>query len=124
MLVFRGRVQWCKANTYCVIRTKTALLRVWWAGGILPPDVFVGQLVMGVGKLKTWDSGRDWRIEDALPLQNTDWGSMMKPIYERLFMFAADPAEWCPKEVIDMYRFRRGWVKSKPSTPDKGPGTP
>lgn len=109
MLVFRGRVQWSKYDTYSLVRTKTALLRVWWAGGVLPPDVFVGHTVCAVGKLVTYDNGRDWRITDALPMPH-EWKEIMRPVYRRLFEFCADPAEWCPKAVIDMYRFRRGFI--------------
>lgn len=106
MVVFRGRVQWAKANTYSLIRTKSAILRVWWAGGVLPPDIYVGAMVCAVGKIVTYDNGRDWRVSDALPLIGEDWPPLMRPIFQRLFMFAADPATWCPKEVIDMYRSR------------------
>lgn len=104
MVVFRGRVQWAKANTYSLIRTKTALLRVWWAGGLLPPDIFVGSLVCAVGKIVTYENGRDWRVSDALPLFGEEWKPMMAPIYERLFSFAADPADWVPQETLQMYR--------------------
>ena len=107
MLVFRGRVLTVRSHGYSVVKTKTALLRVFWAGGELPPDIYAGSLVCAVGKVITYDNGRDWRVSDALPLVGEDWSPMMKPIYERLFLFAADPAEWCPKEVINMYRYRR-----------------
>jgi hypothetical protein len=81
---------------------------------VLPPDVFVGKMVIGVGRIVTYDEGRDWRVSDALPIVGTEWPPLMRPIFERLFLHAADPAEWCPKEVIDMYRFRRQY-KPPPS---------
>ncbi len=93
-------------------------MRVWWAGGALPPDVFVNQIVMGVGKIRTFDNGRDWEVSDALPLAGDTWYGIMEPVFRQLFMFAADPAEWCPKEVIDMYRRRRGWKKARPMRPN------
>jgi hypothetical protein len=117
--VFRGRVQYAKNGHYSVLKTRTATLRVWWAGGILPPDVFVGQIVCAVGKIVTYDNGRDWRVSDALPLAGDSWHEIMEPVFRRLFMFAGDPAEWCPKEVIDMYRKRRGWQKSREISPNK-----
>lgn len=117
--MFRGRVQYAKTGHFSLIRTKTATVRVWWAGGVLPPDVFVGQLVCVVGKIVTYDNGRDWRVSDALPLQGESWQEIMKPVFQRLFMFAGDPAEWCPKEVIDMYRNRRSWKVSRPILPNK-----
>ena len=117
LAVFRGRVQYAKNGHYSVLKTKTATVRVWWAGGILPPDVFVGQIVCVVGKIITYDNGRDWRVSDALPLEG-EWHEIMEPLFRRLFMFAGDPAEWCPKEVIDMYRNRRSWKKSRPIRPN------
>jgi hypothetical protein len=120
LAVFRGRVQFARNGAYSVLKTKTATIRVWWAGAILPPDIYVGDMVCVVGKIVTYDNGRDWRITDALPLNvgGAPWGEMMEPIFRRLFMFAGDPAEWCPKEVIDMYRKRRGWKKSRPIRPN------
>lgn len=64
-------------------------------------------MVIGVGKIITYDNGRDWRISDALPIVGVEWPELMRPIFQRLHMFCADPAEWCPPEVIDMYRRRR-----------------
>ncbi len=43
-----------------------------------------------------------------------EWKPLMRPIFQRLFMFCADPATWCPQEVIDMYRKKRQF---KPPTP-------
>lgn len=87
---------------------------MFWAGNILPPDVYVGQVVCVVGKVKTFDNGMDFRITDALPLIEGDpWHFIMAPIFQRLFMYARDPAEWVPKEVIDMYRNKRGWKSSR-----------
>lgn len=115
--MFRGRVQSAKNGHYSLLRTKTATVRVWWAGGIVPPEVFVGQVVCVAGKIITYDNGRDWRVSDALHLSGDSWYGIMEPIFRRLFMYAGDPAEWCPKEVIDMYRKRRGWRKSAPFKP-------
>lgn len=120
LVVFRGRVQSFKTGR-SVIQTKTARFLMWWAGGVLPPDIFVGQVIMGVGKLKTYDNGRSFVLSDVLYLTGDSWNSMMQPIFKRLFMFAADPAEieGMPKEVIMMYRGKRGWEKAKPTTPHK-----
>ena len=116
--MFRGRVQSAKNNHYSVIRTKSAVLRVWWAGGIVPPDVFPGTYVMAVGKIVTYDNGKDHRVSDALILNPAfSWKNIMNVIYQRLFKFSKDPAKWVPKEVIDMYRFKRGWKKSRDPNP-------
>lgn len=93
-----------------MVRTKTAILRVWWAGGVLPPDLFVGNMVCGVGKIITYDDGATWRVSDALPMrEDEEWRHIMSPIFQRLFMFCRDPAEWCPPEVMQMYIKKRGW---------------
>ena len=68
---------------------------------------------MGVGKIITYDAGRDWRVSDALPLGGDDWKPIMKPIYRRLFEYTSDPADWAPKEIIDMYRYRRQYKPPK-----------
>lgn len=98
------------------MRTKTAILRVWWAGGVLPPDLFVGNIVCGVGKIITYDNGESFRISDALPLRDDEeWRHIMAPIFQRLFMFARDPAEWAPKQVMQMYMKKRGWKGPLPA---------
>src|SRR5689334_18266168 len=105
LIVFRGRVQWHRSGKYSVVKTKTAILRVWWAGGMLPPDIFVGQKIRALGKLVTYDEGRDCRVSDALPLTES-WKEVMEPVFRQLWMYCADPAEWVPREVLDMYRNR------------------
>ena len=113
LIVFRGRVQYAKNHFYSVVRTKSATLRVWWAGGIVPPDVYPGTYVMVAGKIVTYDNGKDHRVSDALLLNAAfSWKRIMVPVYQQLFRFSKDPANWVPKEVIDMYRFKRGWKKS------------
>lgn len=102
---------WAKSGKYSILRTKTATLRVWWAGGVLPPDIFVGHKVRVVGKIVTYDDGRDFRVSDAIPLTES-WKEVMDPIFERLWLFAADPAEWVPQEVIDMYRKRAATTRA------------
>lgn len=106
LIVFRGRVQRAKLGKASLVKTKTATIRVWWAGGVLPPNIYEGQKVRVVGKIVTYDDGRDWRVSDALILTES-WKTVMEPVFERLWMFCLDPAEYCPKDVIDMYRFRR-----------------
>lgn len=103
LIVFRGRIQWAKAGTYCLVKTKSANLRVYWAGGVLPPGIYVGRMVNAIGKIITYDQGRDWRVSDALPIP-ANWAELMKPVFEYFEQHVADPAEWVPPEVLEMYR--------------------
>ena len=89
------------------MRTNSANLRVWWSGGILPPDVFVGETVHFIGKLVTYDEGRVFRVSDALPFKGPFW-KVVDPIYQYLFHFTRDPREWCPPEIIE----RQKWANN------------
>lgn len=92
--MFFGRVQWAKADSYSLIRTRTANLRVHWVEDIMPPDVYVGKTVCGAGKIKTWDGGRYWSVIEAVPL--TEGQAAMQRYMELIDQTMADPLEWCP----------------------------
>jgi len=99
--VFFGRVQWAKADTYSLIRTRTANLRVHWVENVMPPDVYVNRMVCAAGRIKTWDGGKLWTIVDAVPLP--DGGPALRKILKLLGTLTADPLEWCP----DLYERKR-----------------
>ena len=98
-------MQWSKATSYSLIATKSANLRVWWVGGVLPPMVFVGNVICGVGKIVTYNEGRDWRVSDAVPLQKKYW-TIVNPIYNHLWRYLEDPREWCGDEYLDRHRWK------------------
>lgn len=99
-------MQWHKASAYySLVRTRTANLRVWWAGGILPPSVFVGNKVNFIGRLITEDEGKRFKISDAIPFQGKYW-KVIEPLYAYLFHFTDDPRTWCPPEIVDKQRWR------------------
>lgn len=81
-------------------------MRVWWVGGDLPPTVLVGQMVSAIGRIVTYDGGRDWRVSDALPLTAT-WESITGPLFDYLAEYAADPSGWCTPETIDRWAVKR-----------------
>lgn len=87
------------------MRTRTANLRVWWAGGILPPSVYVSRKVNFIGRLITMDEGKMLRISDAVPFEGRYW-KIIDPVYAYLFHFLDDPREWCTPEIIDKQRWR------------------
>jgi hypothetical protein len=96
-------VQWAKTGTYALVKTRSANLRVYCAGGILPPGVFVGRMVIGIGKIVTYEQGRDWRVSDALPIP-TEWLKLMRPVFRYFDKHVADVREWVPPEILEMYR--------------------
>lgn len=99
-------MQWSKATSYSLVRTKSANLRVWWAGGVLPPSAFVGNLICGVGKISTYNEGTIFRVNDAVPFKKKYW-KVVDPIYRHLWQFLDDPAEWCGPDYIDKHKLKR-----------------
>lgn len=96
--MFFGRVQWAKADSYSVIKTRTANLRVHWAGNMLPPAVYVGQTVCAAGRLTTYDGGRMVLVTEAVPIPaGRDAMRRFAPLLDEL---CANPAEWCP-DLLD-----------------------
>jgi hypothetical protein len=104
LVVATGRVQWAKADSYSLVRTRTANLRVYWAGGVLPPSVFVGNTVNFAGRLITLNEGKIMRISDAVPFPGAFW-SIVEPLYAYLWHFLEDPREWCSAEIVDRQRW-------------------
>ena len=96
-------MQWAKADSYSLIKTRSANLRVYWLEGIMPPDVFVGRMVCAVGRIKTWDGGKLWAIVDAVPLTGK---RPLKRLMSAIDRTVADPLEWCP-DLLDRIRRRR-----------------
>lgn len=103
-MIFFGRIQWAKADSYSLVKTRTANLRVHWAGDTLPPDVFVGYPVCAAGRVKSYNGGRDIFVVDAVPIPGgrKELQKFMKLLKE----VCADPSDWAP-EVLDGRR-RRG----------------
>ena len=97
-------MQWAKADTYSLVRTRTANLRVWWAGGGLPPMVYVGNKVNFVGRLLTHDEGKYMRISDAVPFEGKYW-KVIEPLYAYLWHFLEDPRDWCDPAIVDKQRW-------------------
>ena len=102
LAVFRGRIQWADPKGYCLIKTRTAQLRVYWAGGVLPPDVFVGDTVSLMGKIVTYERGTIIRIGDALVIEG-DWPQVMHPVLAQISQATRDPAEWMDDEQLEKY---------------------
>jgi hypothetical protein len=101
--VFFGRVQWAKAGSYSLIKTRTANMRVHWAGGDMPPDVFVGHTICAAGRIKTYDGGRLWMVVDAVPL--TDGQAAMRRFMSLVRKTSADPIDWAP-HLLDKFKRR------------------
>lgn len=104
LVVAFGRVQWAKAGSYSLIRTRTANLRVYWAGKTMPPEVYVGHTVCFAGKIKTYDGGRLVLVVDAVPL--TDGQKAMQRFTSLVRKTSADPTSWAP-HLLDGFRRRK-----------------
>lgn len=103
-MVFYGRVQWAKAGSYSLIRTRTANLRVYWLEDMLPPDVYVGRTVCAAGRIKTYDGGRQVVVVDAVPIP--EGRAAMRRYMALVDKTLAKPADWCP-DLLDRIRQRR-----------------
>lgn len=94
-----------KSGRYSVVLTRTAALRVFWAGNILPPTVFPHKMVCAVGKLVSYDEGREYRVMNAVPFTQSFW-SVVGPIYRHLWQYLEDPGEWVSPEDLKNLRLR------------------
>ena len=97
-----------RSNFYSIVKTRSAHLGVWWAGGILPPMVYPGRIVCGVGKISTSNNGEHFRVQQAIPFkpEHRYWGTV-GPIYKYLWSFLEDPAQWCTPEQLEPFKLRR-----------------
>ncbi len=98
-IVATGRVQWFKADAYTLVATKSANLRVKWAGDGLPPSVFVGKKVHFIGRFKTYNDGKIFMVVDALPIIG-EYRGIAKPVLAYLYQFAEDPRDWAEEESL------------------------
>ena len=99
-IVATGRVQWFKSGVYTLVKTKSAEIRVYWAGDLLPPNVFIGKVVHFFGRFKTYNEGRIFMVTEALAFQGA-YRDIAKPILKLLYSVADDPRDWAEKESLD-----------------------
>ena len=78
---------------------------MYWAGGTLPPSVFVGQRVNFVGKLTTEDGGTRFRIKEAVPFI-ADYRKSINPVIDYLWTLLEDPREWAKPHTLDFMKIR------------------
>lgn len=108
-MVFAGRVQWAKAGSYSLIKTRTANLRVFWLEDAMPPDVFIGRTVCGAGRMKTYDGGARVHIVDAVPMPAGR--EAMKKFMELVAQSIDDPTKWVPDLLDRIFRRRLTGVR-------------
>lgn len=75
---------------------------MYWAGGVLPPDVFVGDIVSVMGKIVTYENGTIFRIGDALVIEG-EWQESVRPAFAAISQKTRDPAEWMDEEQLEKY---------------------
>lgn len=100
MVFAAGRVQESKDNRYTIVKTPTAILRVWWAGGELPPDVYYGKPVAFMGVLVTSNGGVYHRIRGAVPF-NKSYSHIMPAVRDYLWSHVDDPREYAIDGWLD-----------------------
>ena len=78
---------------------------MFWAGGTLPPSVFIGQRVNFVGRLVTMDGGSRFFIHEAVPfLEN--YRKAINPVIDYLWTLLEDPREWAKPHTLDFLRLK------------------
>jgi len=121
LIIFRGRLIKAKSDFYSVVKTKGALLRVWWAGDTIPPMIYQTRIVCGVGKLTTMNSGEIFRVKDAVPFKpEHKYWKTVNPIYNYLWNFLEDPEQWCDPHHLAKYKLVR--IDKTDPDPDYQPG--
>lgn len=100
LIVATGRIQWYKKDAYTLVKTKSAEVRVLWAGKMLPPSVYVGKTVHFIGRFQTFQDGKVFRVVDALPLDG-NYREIMRPVIPYFYHFAQDPRDWAEQESLD-----------------------
>ena len=100
LIIARGRVQWSKESTFSLIATRSANIRVYWAGRVLPPSVFVGNKVNFIGRFVTWNEGKLFRVQDAIVFTGK-YQDIVRPVMKFVYESAEDPREWAEKEALD-----------------------
>lgn len=75
-------------------------MRVWWIGGMLPPSVYIGNVVSFVGRFSTFNEGKLFRVVDAIPFEGNH-KEITNPIVRYLVQFCEDPRDWLEKEALE-----------------------
>lgn len=83
-----------------MVATRSAEIRVYWAGDLLPPNVYIGKQVHFFGRFKTLNDGKIFRVTEALPFQGS-YREIAKPLLAALYAVADDPRDWAEKESLD-----------------------
>lgn len=80
-------------------------MRVYWAGGTLPPSVFIGQRVNFVGRLVTEDGGTRFFVKEAVPFL-ARYRKTVNPVIDYMWTFLEDPREWAKPQTLDFLRLK------------------
>ena len=99
----RGRLQKLRSNKFAILQTKSAMLKVWFAG-IVPPEVYPGDMINVIGRLRTFNGGTRFEIVGALPVKGRI-RTHVKAIAHYLWQYAPDPRTYVEKpSEIDMMK--------------------
>lgn len=93
-------MQWSKEGTFSLIATRSSNIRVYWAGAVLPPSVFVGNKVNFIGRFVTWNEGKLFRVQDAMVFTGR-YQDIIRPITKFVYESCEDPREWAEQAALD-----------------------
>jgi len=67
---------------------------------MLPPSVFVGNIVNFIGRFVTYNEGRDFFVVDALPFK-AKFQDVVRPVQNHILSQCEDPREWLEGIALD-----------------------
>ena len=72
---------------------------------MIPPSVFVGNLVNFVGRFMTYNEGKSFWVVDALPFEGV-YRQIVGPAHNHILGFCDDPRDWLEKEAMEHLHLR------------------
>ena len=70
---------------------------------MLPPSVYVGNMVNFVGRFMTLNEGKSFWVLDALPF-NGKYQDVVRPGHKYILAHCDDPRDWLEKRALDRLR--------------------
>ena len=72
---------------------------------MLPPSVYVGNLVNFIGRFVTYNEGKEFFVVDALPF-SAKYQDVMRPVQKHIFSHCEDPRDWLEGLALDRLLIR------------------
>jgi hypothetical protein len=78
---------------------------VYWAGGILPPMVYVGNVINFIGRFVTMNDGHVFYVQEAVPFEG-NFSKIIEPVRQYLWAHCPDPREWALHDRLDLLNIK------------------